>query len=504
MRRALVLLLATVAALGAAAVPARADLEIGIEDEGLILSNPQLAPFAADAWQKLGIDLVRVHTRWWEIAPSASSRRRPSGFNASDPNDPRYDWTALDAAVNLIGAHGMRVMLTITGPAPRWASSNPRSRETRLYPRSAEYAAFSRAVATRYGPKVDRYLLWNEPNQPGWLQPQWDCDRRRRNCVPAAPHIYRSLVRAATPAIHAADRGSEVVIGELAPVGNPPISESTPMQPLTFLRAMGCVDDRYRSIRTGRCRGFKAAKADAIGYHPHPLMNAPDQPNPDVNEAQFADLNRLFAALDRLQTRKRLIANKGFHLTEFGYQTSPPDHANGITLARQTKYLQQATFVAWRSKRVKSLSFYQWDDEPVVYRGRGTKAYSGWQSGLRFVTGKPKPVLAAFPAPFVIERKRSGSSVRFWGQVRPAAQPEVTLQVRPRGASAFSDAGRARLAGDGSWSIRGTASGGAAYRFAWTPQPTLTDPLPVKQFSGVVDLARKEKTLIPAAAAPSS
>jgi len=36
---------------------------------------------------------------------------------------------------------------------------------------------------------------------------------------------------------------------------------------------------------------------------------------------------------------------------------------------------------------VRGLSFYQWDDEPVVNRGGGTKRYSGWQTGLRFNDG---------------------------------------------------------------------------------------------------------------------
>jgi len=65
-------------------------------------------------------------------------------------------------------------------------------------------------VATRYGAQVDRYLLWNEPNQKGWLQPQWE--KQGRTWVPVAPHTYRKLVLAAEPAVHAADPGAEVVI----------------------------------------------------------------------------------------------------------------------------------------------------------------------------------------------------------------------------------------------------------------------------------------------------
>ena len=138
-----------------------------------------------------------------------------------------------------------------------------------------------------------------------------------------------------------------------------------------------------------RCRGFKAAQADSFGYHPHPLLLAPDKPNPDPDEAQFADIKRLFTVLDRLRAKRRLRIGRTFHLTEFGYQTSPPDPAAGIALTLQTRYLQQAAYMAWKYKRVSGLSYYQWDDEPVVNRGSGTKRYSGWQTGLRFNNGRP-------------------------------------------------------------------------------------------------------------------
>jgi hypothetical protein len=488
-------------ALGGAAAPARAaGLEIGMEDERLLLSEQAHAPAAVAAWKALGVDVVRIHAHWWEIAPGASAQRKPAGFHAADPDDRLYDWTRLDAAVAIVRAAGMRVMLTVTGPGPLWASTSPGRRSPRWWPRASDFGAFAGAVATRYGAQVDRYLLWNEPNQPGWLQPQWSCTRRRV-CTPLAPHIYRDLVRAAEPAIHAADPGSEVLLGELAPIGHPAISANTPLAPLPFLRSMGCVDRAYRPIRDGRCAGFRPARADAFGYHPHPVLNAPDQPNPDTGEAQLADLGRLFTVLDRLQDRGRLLTGGAVHLTEFGYQTSPPDHAIGITLTQQTRYLQQAAFIAWRSPRVRSLSFYQWDDEPVIYRGRGTRAYSGWQSGLRFVTGKPKPVLSTFAAPFVIDRPAGRSSALLWGQVRPEAEPGVTLLIRPRGASEFRELAQVATAADGSWTRRITVTPGASYRYRWTPAPTLAEPAPQPRVSGIVDLAGSQRSPLRAGAA---
>ena len=272
-----------------------------------------------------------------------ASRR---GFNAKTPTTRRYNWGALDNAVNTVRATGMRVMLTITGPGPAVGLDRPGQAQPALDPERRRPTPTSRARSPRAtASQVDRYLIWNEPNQQGWLQPQWQCDKRRRNCTAVSPHVYRSLVRAATPAIHAADPGSEVVMGELAPVGDPPISANTPIKPLIFMREMGCVDAQYRTVRSGRCKGFKAPQADSFGYHPHPLLNAPDKPNPDRDEAQFADLSRLFSVLDKLRAKKRLRVSGNIHLTEFGYQTNPPDKAVGISLAKQTTYLQQAAFV---------------------------------------------------------------------------------------------------------------------------------------------------------------
>ena len=144
--------------------------------------------------------------------------------------------------------------------------------------------------------------------------------------------------------------------------------------------------------------------------------------------------------LDRLRAKKRLRVSGNIHLTEFGYQTYPPDPAVGIALACRRAYLQQAAYVAWKSKRVRGLSFYQWDDEPVVNRGSGTKRYSGWQTGLRFNDGTPKPVLSTFPAPFVIDRKGKAQDGAAVGPgARPDADRTVVVQIRPRGAADFTD-----------------------------------------------------------------
>jgi hypothetical protein len=426
------------AALGAPAARAVTDAEVGMEDERIMLSEPDKAPAAVAAWRDMGVDVVRVHARWFEIAPAQAKRRRPRGFHAADPQDRRYHWHSLDNAVGLIQASGMRMFLTITGPGPLWATRHPREGKPRRDPRPREYARFARAVATRYGAIVDRYTIWNEPNQAGWLQPQSRCVGRThpKTCTLAAPHIYRGLVQAALPAIKRADPGAEVLAGELAPIGLQRRSGGAPIPPLTFLRALACVDEHYRPLRTGPCRRFKPVPLDALAYHPHGVKNGPERTNPDPDSAQIADLRRLERVLDRLTDSGRLRSPGGrpldIHLSEFSYQTAPPDRATGISLRRQAVYQQQAAYLAWRDRRVKGLTQYQWQDELVRNKGTGSKRFAGWQGGLHFYDGRPKPARRAFEAPFVADVADDGGSVRLWGQVRPGGAHAVTVLAGTR------------------------------------------------------------------------
>jgi hypothetical protein len=486
-----------VALLAVLAGPARAwadgDGEVGLEDERLMLADPSQASAAVEDWARLGVDVVRIHARWGALAPGRDSRTKPSGFDAADPDDPRYQWATLDNAVGLARGAGMKVMLTITGPGPLWTSRSPIRHNPVYDPDPIEFSRFARAVARRYKGTVERYLIWNEPNQPGWLQPQSACFRGV--CTPVAPHLYRGLVRVSERAIHDVDPDAEVAIGELAPIGARPRTSRTPLAPLPFLRTMGCVDAAYRPVRTGRCRGFKPAGGDSFGYHPHPVLLAPDQPNPDRDEAQYADLGRLFTVLDRLTDRRRLISLRGghlgVHLTEFGYQTSPPDHAIGIPVTLQNRYLQQASYLAWKSGRIRGLTFYQWDDEPVHYTGPGTKAYSGWQSGLRYFSGRPKPALSTFASPIVADLAPGRRRGVLWGQVRPGGVHEVTLLRRSRGESEFSPIATAQTNFAGYFSRSVLFDIRAQYRYSWTEQPADPAAEPRERLSGIVDMRQR-------------
>jgi hypothetical protein len=501
-RAALVVALLAVLA-GPASAWADADGEVGIEDERILLSDPGVAQSAVQDWANLGVDIVRIHARWGALAPGRDRLTKPPGFDSADPDDPGYQWATLDNAVGLARGAGMKVMLTITGPGPLWTSRSPRRHNPVYDPNPIEFARFARAVARRYQGTVGRYLIWNEPNQPGWLQPQNHCVRGF--CTPVAPHLYRGLVRVSERAIHDVDPDAEVVIGELAPIGAPARSTRTPIAPLPFLRQMACVDTAYHPLRVPRCRGFKPAGGDSFGYHPHPVSLAPDQPNPDRNEAQFADFGRLFTVLDKLTARRRLISLRGghlgVHLTEFGYQTSPPDHAVGIPVTLQNRYLQQASYLAWKSGRIRGLTFYQWDDEPVHYTGPGTKAYAGWQSGLRYFNGRPKPALSTFANPFVVDVAPGRRRGTLWGQVRPGGVHTVTLLRRMPGDGNFEPFATLQTNFAGYFWRRELLDLRAQYRYSWTEEPDDPAGQPRERMSGILDLRQRAPRRLRAAAA---
>jgi hypothetical protein len=467
------LALAAALVLSAAAAPsaahAAANLETGIADDAVLFrEKPADAARSVAAWQSLGIDNVRVFAKWGAISPASGGRRPPAGFDAANPQSPGYDWSGLDRAVALVRGARMTVTLTVTGPGPLWATSQPSAGDPRLRPRPELFGRFARAVALRYGANVDRYIVWNEPNVPLWLKPQFNC--RGRRCTPASPHLYRRLALAAYPAIHAADRNATVLIGALAPRGQNPRARNATMRPLPFLRALGCVSERLRRVRTGDCRGFHPARADAIAYHPHGVRRAPDVPNPNEDEASLADLPRLERLLDGIQRSGGLRNSRGrtrrfdLYFSEYGYQTRPPDRVDGVRPAEQAKWLQQAAYIAWRNPRVKNLTQYVWRDEQV-FDGRK----SGWQSGLLFRNARTKPALRGFSQPFWTDQTVARGSVRLWGQVRPGGAQTVRIQRSTPGSNRWATIRTMRTDRRGFFAMRARVTKRVDYRFTSKP-----------------------------------
>jgi hypothetical protein len=436
------------------------DAEVSLMDDQLLLGRSQAhIDRQMRLFSQLGVDRVRVSAFWDGNAPSPSSRSKPAGFDGTDHTDPRYRWGALDRVVRSAARQGLRVMLSITTPAPMWATTGSRRNDVWL-PSPSEFGAYAGAVATRYASIVDHYGISNEPGQPGWLQPQWS----RRRLV--APHRYRAMVQAAYPRIKAADPTSVALIGNLASSGSRRRGTRSPIRPITFLRAMACVNRRYRPVRSGSCRGFRPVPADAVGHHPYQFFSRPSRRSRNRDDAGIGDSRRLLRVLDRLVRRGRIAPSRGRRLsvfyTEFGYQTFPPDPFSGIPLRRQSRWLQEAAYLVWRMPRIRGLNQFRLTDGRI--RGRGFAAFREFQTGLLFANRRRKPSYGSFPDPFVI------SGRRFWGQVRPGGAHTVELQHRRSRRGRFRRVRRVRTDPRGYFSVRGRRRRGQ-WRFTYSDGP---------------------------------
>jgi hypothetical protein len=436
------------ALLSPASSGARLPLHVGIADDATLFGDPAAAEHTVAAWKRAGIDTARIQVSWGRVAPDPKATAAPAGFEAGNPDDPGYHWGYIDQAVDLVVAAGITPILMIDGPPPLWASSAPGDGNPRYRPRATAYGPFATAVARRYGDRVDQYILWNEPNLPLWLQPQANCGAR--TCTPVSGDLYRAMVREAYQPMHDADPGATVLIGALAPSGGDLKSTNANMRPLEFLRAMACVDLKLHPITTGRCANFQPAVADGIAYHAHSTRNAPDRPYPNPDDADLASLPRVEKLIDQLQQRGRLWGSStplNLWLDEYGYQTNPPDKARGVSLARQDRYLQQASYLAWRDPRIELLGQYLWKDEALS----GGRRYAGWQSGMIATNGRSKPALAHFDDPIWIDVPRS----TLWGQVRPGDNHDLSVQLRmPGNATDWQHVSDVTTAPDGTWALQ--------------------------------------------------
>ena len=132
-------------------------------------------------------------------------------------------------------------------------------------------------------------------------------------------------------------------------------------------------------------RALKAAgleRFDAYAHHPH-YGRRTESPTtkPSPNAVTLANIDVLVRELTRLWGPKRVW------ITEYGYQTNPPDRALGVTWAQQAACLKQAFAIARRHPRIDMMVWFLLRDEPSL---------GGWQSGLLTASGQRKPAFAAF------------------------------------------------------------------------------------------------------------
>jgi hypothetical protein len=350
-----VLLVLAAVALGAAAAPADASryVRYGLQDDAWIAYGPGTLDERLDTLDAMGVKLVRYTLHWHEIE---KAKGKPS-------------WGQADAILRGLHERRMVPVVTLWG-TPRWANGG---RSANWAPRSKwTFAGFARRAADRY-PFVKHWLIWNEPNQRRWLRP-------------TSARVYtQTLLNPAFAAIHRATPGAKVGGGVTAPRGS-----AGGISPVDFIRGMDAA----------------GARLDAYAHNPYPLRRFETPAAGGCAHCEtitMATIDRLLREVGRAFGRKRIW------LTEYGYQTNPPDRFLGVAPALQSRYLAEAAHRAHATPYVDMLIQYLYKDEPDAAR---------WQSGLVTAGGSAKLSRRSAILPLA-QVSRRGLRTVVWGQVRP-------------------------------------------------------------------------------------
>jgi hypothetical protein len=354
MRKVVTLAAVIVGLFGTANEPAQASpfVRYGLQDDAWLLYGSGTLDERVRTLDRMGVAYVRFTLDWSQIERTRGSR----------------NWGRADEVLDALRRHGIAAVVTLYG-TPRWANG---ARSPNWAPTSSgAFASFAAAAAMRY-PWVSHWLIWNEPNQRRWLRP-------------TSPGTYvAKLLNPAFTAIHRVHPAAKVAGGVTAPRGS-----TGGVSPVDWIRGMDGA----------------GARLDAYAHNPYPLSR---METPWTGACGHCETITM-ASLERLlrEVARAFGARKRIWLTEYGYQTNPPDRLLGVSNATQARYLADAAWRAYKAPNVDMLIHFLYKDEPDATR---------WQSGLVTARGAAKPARRAFSVACA-QAYRIGATTAVWGHV---------------------------------------------------------------------------------------
>lgn len=376
--------------------------------------------------KSLGVDMARTFVVWDRVSPGKDSKRKPAGFDVGNPNSRGYDWSYYDKYVREARRNGLKVFFTISPPLPDWASEDPgfcphlvggyKNLGISCYwkPKPKVFGQFVKAVARRYRGKVDLYSIWNEPNLEHYLYPQRKGPRAGTGKVDLGAKRYRELWYEGWKAIARYDpaRRRKVLFGEVAAISSP----------IDTLYGALCLDEDGNPFR-GRMRALQGCsnprrlEIGGIAVHPYnkdATGSVFDRPA-TFDSTPMSALYRVHRLTSRAVRFGRMPrSGRGVYITEFGFQSNPPDRVRGLGLQAHARAMNESDRLFARDPRVKSVAQFE------LYDAVELKKQDIYNTGLRFISGKLKPAWRAFRMPLVVTRI-SSDKVEVWGHVRPAS-----------------------------------------------------------------------------------
>jgi hypothetical protein len=492
-------------------------LSIMMDDDLLVYRSDTVRDQTMRQMKGMGVDVVRVTVLWSVVAENANDGKatkaqklRFKQLGADNPKAyPKANWDRYDGLVRACKTLGLVCYLDITGPGPRWVHAKPpkaHARDAKWWkPNPRQFYKFVQAVSKRYAgnyrdentpntlPRVSFWALWNEPNQGGWLRPQYE------NGKAVSPSLYRELYLFGRRALKSTGHDADIILaGETAPVSAGARKTTTSaMGPKTFINELLCGPG---SDGIG-CSTFKKEgpiQAYAWAHHPYTKKLAPNQRDPDPTAYTLANFAELGTQLDDLAaTTGNIRSGMPLISTEFGYETNPPDLFAATSPAQQAAYAQLADLMTFLSPRIiGNTQFLLRDVKPNKLAPKDSKSYwSTYQSGLLTTGGTEKPAAVAYKMPFlatVTGKNEAGQpmasifgQLRFLPNVLSPDRPEtVRLQFLPAGAppTAWADFGDPIAVTNqvGYYTAAATLPGPGQIRVSWTglAQPFKLQSLP--------------------------
>jgi hypothetical protein len=268
----------------------------------------QDVPAALGLVQGAGFGWVKQQVRWADVEAITE----------------QPDWAPLDAVVDTAAGQGLRVLLSVV-TAPSWTRADGRTDGPPDDP--AILADFVGRLAARYAGRVQAYEVWNEQN----LSREWGGDR-------ISAGSYVELLKAAYPAIKAADPDTLVLSGALTPTGI--LDPAVAVDDVLYLREMYAYED-----------GVIKSLTDAIGAHAGGYNNPPEA-DPVASAANPTGRFRNHSSFyfRRIEQLHDVLVRYGdprkAWITEFGWSTANQapgyEYGNDNTAQDQASYLVRA------------------------------------------------------------------------------------------------------------------------------------------------------------------
>jgi len=502
-------------ALLAPAATAQAALETVVQDDASLLHRTtEQVRASMQKLRGLGVDRVRLTANWSVLTRDTEAQRKPAGFDARDPGAyPQAHWVALDEAVRLARETGLKVMIDVGFWGPHWATDDAPGPRARTNVDPNHFADFTVAVARRYSggwaplplvapapppsqdenlldalfggrpsggrppivvsgaplPRVDQFVLWNEPNHPSLLLPQWKGTGKAAR--PASPALYARMVRAAYPAAKSFRPDASFLLGNTSSDGGK--APTGAVAPLRFIREMACVNAKLQPVRSGACKSYRRLPGDGWAHHPYPRQVRPDHPGradrPD--NARIGSLGGLSKLLRSLAGRGRIAMRlQRIHITEFGYETSRVPGRPTLSQATQARWITWSEYVASKVPGVVTFAQFLLRDlppGPVRVSTSKNRGFGEYYTGLQTVEGQDKLSAVSFTAGLFAQRQTL-RRVLLWGRLRLGAGAKTITIQRGRPGRTWRTLRTLTVDGQSAFSLRTSFVPGRHYRLRWT------------------------------------